>query len=117
MAHDDDSHKISQEELRKKFTTEDAYFHELERQRLEAIKARAQQRRMVCRRENMPAEGCILEHVTLHGVTVDHCPTCQGVWLDAHELEEIVRNAEHEKEGQKPVGILQMLVDSLKPRG
>jgi Zn-finger nucleic acid-binding protein len=28
-----------------------------------------------------------------HGVTVDHCPTCRGVWLDRGELEKLLELA------------------------
>ncbi|MBN2446362.1 MAG: zf-TFIIB domain-containing protein [Phycisphaerae bacterium] len=27
---------------------------------------------------------------TVEGVEIDRCPTCQGIWLDAHELEKLV---------------------------
>ena len=109
----DETHKISQEERQTHFSAEDAYFRQLEKQRLEAIKSRAKQRRMVCQAEDTPPDGCPLVHTTYKGVAVDHCERCKGIWLDEHELEEILRNVE--KENAKPPGFLQMLVDSLKP--
>ncbi|MDK1046429.1 MAG: zf-TFIIB domain-containing protein, partial [Anaerolineales bacterium] len=29
----------------------------------------------------------LIEHH--HGIEVDHCPTCNGRWLDHHELDEL----------------------------
>jgi Zn-finger nucleic acid-binding protein len=29
----------------------------------------------------------MIEH--LHGIEVDHCPTCNGRWLDHHELDQL----------------------------
>ena len=39
----------------------------------------------------------IVEHA--HGIEVDHCPTCNGRWLDHHELDELeaVRAEEQER--------------------
>lgn len=40
-----------------------------------------------------PAEGAGLEHRERLGVAVDICPLCQGIWLDADELQAIIHLA------------------------
>ena len=34
----------------------------------------------------------------LHGIEVDHCPTCNGRWLDHHELDELEAGKANEEE-------------------
>ncbi|MEE8337024.1 MAG: zf-TFIIB domain-containing protein [Dehalococcoidia bacterium] len=34
----------------------------------------------------------------LHGIEVDHCPTCNGRWLDHHELDELEATKANEEE-------------------
>jgi Zn-finger nucleic acid-binding protein len=36
-----------------------------------------------------PRDGGELAIEHLHGIEVDHCPTCNGRWLDHHELDEL----------------------------
>jgi len=38
-----------------------------------------------------PVDGATLQKTVAHGVIVDCCPTCRGVWLDAGELERVNR--------------------------
>ena len=38
-----------------------------------------------------PVCGESLRAVERVGVAIDHCPTCQGLWLDQGELAELVR--------------------------
>ena len=37
-----------------------------------------------------------IEHV--HGIEVDHCPTCNGRWLDHHELDQLEATRASEEE-------------------
>lgn len=37
-----------------------------------------------------PADGAVMSKVSLSGVTVDHCPSCGGIWLDGGELRAIL---------------------------
>ncbi len=30
-----------------------------------------------------------------HGIEIDHCPTCRGVWLDRGELDKILEHGTH----------------------
>ena len=41
--------------------------------------------RMLC-----PVDGATLEMSSRHGIEIDYCPKCRGVWLDRGELEKIV---------------------------
>ena len=104
----------TQEELRADFSNEDIYFHELDRKRLVAQQARAKKRRIICHHEGAPAEGCELEEVEFHGITVDKCATCGGVWFDHHEVEDLIKRVEAET--SPPVGYFKSLKDSLKFR-
>ncbi len=38
---------------------------------------------------NCPRDNTGLKHETLHGIQVDACDTCGGIWLDTHELDEL----------------------------
>lgn len=105
MSSKDIDHPITQEELKKEFTTEDQYFHDLDQQRLAAIKAKQNASRMTCL--NAACAGFQLEEVEFHGVKIDKCGKCGGVWLDAHEAEELVRHVE--KEHEPPAEILESL--------
>ena len=74
---------------------EEEFFHKKNQEALE---------RLTKRNENegeprkSPITGEPMEQLTLGGVVIDRCPTSNGIWLDAGELEEImqtVRNDEH----------------------
>ena len=109
----DEDRPITQEELRRKYSDEDAYFKKLDEERAEAARQRAKARRLRCRREGMPDDGCRLEHVQLWGIEVDRCPHCNGLWLDAHEVEELSRKLELAgKQPEKAPGILEAFRDS-----
>ena len=41
-----------------------------------------------------PRDGQELITVSLRGVQVDSCGTCNGIWLEAGELDELVKNDE-----------------------
>jgi hypothetical protein len=72
---------------------EDEYFERRDRELL--AKARGQEgdeqeetlrqiARMRC-----PKDGRALDSIRLHGVNVERCPQCNGMWLDRGELEAI----------------------------
>ncbi|MBX3166697.1 MAG: zf-TFIIB domain-containing protein [Candidatus Eremiobacteraeota bacterium] len=105
-----DKHAISQDELKREFTNEDEYFRKLDEARIAAGKRRTLTRKMVCRREDRPVDGCELEPVQLLGMEVDRCATCGGVWFDAHEVEELRRSE------KKQPGLLQRFAEMLVPR-
>ena len=48
-----------------------------------------------------PRDGAELQVEHVHGIEVDHCPQCNGRWLDHHELDELeaTRADEEERRG------------------
>ena len=48
-----------------------------------------------------PRDGTELVEERMHGIEVDHCHTCNGRWLDHHELDELeaTRASEDERRG------------------
>ena len=38
-----------------------------------------------------PKCGDALQTINRHGVQIEHCPTCQGKWLDQGELERLLK--------------------------
>lgn len=79
---------------------EDNYFARRDRELIEKLKqqttteaetALRQQALMRC-----PKDGDTLVSLQQREVTVEECPTCQGLWLDRGELETL---AKHENEG------------------
>lgn len=79
---------------------EDRYFAQRDRELIEKLKqqqlaaeeaAARQQALMRC-----PKCGTQLHTVEYHGVTVEECPSCQGMWLDKGELTTL---AQRENEG------------------
>lgn len=105
-----DEHVISQDELKREFTNEDEYFRKLDEERIAAGKRRNLTRKFLCRREGRPEDGCELETVQLHGMDVERCSTCGGVWLDAHEVEALQRS------DKKQPGLIQRFVEILVPK-
>jgi uncharacterized protein len=78
---------------------EDEYFVRreaelLKQRRVELMESQAEAERrthyMKC-----PKDGFSLETRTFHGVAVDTCTHCGGMWLDAGELELISRHEDH----------------------
>ena len=45
-----------------------------------------------------PRDGTTLIEERMHGIEVDHCPTCNGRWLDHHELDELEATQASEEE-------------------
>ncbi len=39
-----------------------------------------------------------------HGVEIDYCPQCRGVWLDRGELDKIIERSAGAEEAQRPMG-------------
>lgn len=70
---------------------EDIYFAEQDRALLE--KLRAQLRKSESKETSVRCPKCPgkLDGYTFHGVALDRCSECGGIWLDHGELEAIVR--------------------------
>jgi len=45
-----------------------------------------------------PRDSTDLVEEHMHGIEVDHCPTCNGRWLDHHELDELEATRADEQE-------------------
>jgi len=79
---------------------EDQYHQEQDRKLIEelrkthAVDAEAKLREAA--RERCPQCGVHLHRGRMHGVSVESCPSCHGVWLSKKDLDEIAR---HEDEG------------------
>lgn len=88
----DDKDRLGDKLHDKGKAAEDLFIAEQERKRIEKLKERAAAAAAhgVC-----PRDGTVLVPRVDHDVTVDACPTCKGLWLDAGELETIL---EHEDE-------------------
>ena len=40
-----------------------------------------------------PSDQAVLQMTERHGIEIDYCPTCRGVWLDRGELDKIIEKA------------------------
>ena len=73
---------------------EDEYFVKQSAEIIKARKARAQQATQDARRRShymkCPKCGADLRTEEYHGIQVDLCPECSGMWLDAGEAEELL---------------------------
>jgi len=77
---------------------EDEYFAkrdaELLRQKRESDMARQEEEARQAHFMKCPKDGFDLATQEQQGVQVDVCPSCGGMWLDAGELEQLVKLAE-----------------------
>ena len=48
---------------------------------------------------NCPLDGSELAMSERHGIEIDYCPKCRGVWLDRGELDKIIERATPEEPG------------------
>ena len=66
----------------RKKALEEEYFRKKDREALDKIKADSGRAALgLC-----PKCGRQLESLSFQGVSLDHCPACQGVWLDVEDL-------------------------------
>ena len=74
------------------FVLQEAEILRQQRARLRDMEAEAERRThyMKC-----PKDGFDLTSQGFHGVTVDTCPHCGGIWLDAGELDVISKHRDH----------------------
>ena len=79
---------------------EDEYFArqnaELLRKQREAADASAQEAERRTHYMKCPKDGHDLATADHHGVQIDRCPHCGGIWLDPGELEAIARHDDGE---------------------
>lgn len=72
---------------------EDSYFEQQNKEALSRIKKRDHGKPRLS-----PITGEAMQELTIMGVAVDKCPTSGGIWLDAGELEQILKTAQKEAE-------------------
>jgi rubrerythrin len=75
---------------------EDRYFAQRDREALEKLKHSTEAEVSKEALMRCPKCGTQLKSVEHHGVTVEECPSCQGLWLDRGELEAL---SQRESEG------------------
>jgi hypothetical protein len=100
-------------------SNEEEYFHKQEQEKLEKLKREGATRRAAEEKEarkalhqmKCPKCGGDLHEQAFHGVSVDRCGECGGVWFDAGEVESLV-----EKEAGGLQGFFGDLIKSL-PHG
>lgn len=68
---------------------------ELLRQSREVIEDEARKRERASHLMKCPKCGADLASEEYHGVQVDRCPECHGVWFDAGEVELVMAREEH----------------------
>jgi hypothetical protein len=72
---------------------EDEYFHRKEQESLKKVRQRLLKEEQEQNKEMAhlccPKCGEALEEITFQEIQVDRCTACQGVWLDAGELEHV----------------------------
>lgn len=77
---------------------EDEYFVKQDAELLKAQRLRAEAERSEAERRlhfmKCPKDGYDLVTTTEHGVQIENCPHCHGIWLDAGELDQLAREGE-----------------------
>jgi hypothetical protein len=72
----------------RKRAKEEEFFDKQNKEALSRIKSETRKPRL------SPVSGEPMEEVVIDGVTVDRCKTSGGIWLDAGELEEILKRSQ-----------------------
>ena len=74
---------------------EDEYFVKQDAELLKAQRLRAEAERSEAERRmhfmKCPKDGFDLTSITEYGVQIERCPHCQGIWLDAGEIQQIAQ--------------------------
>src|SRR5439155_4840007 len=84
----DEKDRMGDKLRQKEKADEDRFFAERDKALLEKLR-REQSATSAPADPLCPKDGSRLTTAEYHGVTVERCPSCQGMWLDAGELEKI----------------------------
>ena len=75
---------------------EDEYFAREEHERLARLRAKEAADKVAAERKShlhhCPKCGAVLTSERFHGITVDRCPEDGGIWLDAGEIDLVVKH-------------------------
>ncbi|HJR33491.1 MAG TPA: zf-TFIIB domain-containing protein [Gemmatimonadales bacterium] len=75
---------------------EDEYFAREEAERLAKLRAREKAAQTAAERKShymkCPKDGADLQSEAFHGVQIDRCPECHGIWLDGGEIELLMKS-------------------------
>ncbi|HEV8149578.1 MAG TPA: zf-TFIIB domain-containing protein [Gemmatimonadales bacterium] len=78
---------------------EDEYFAREDAARLQKLREKETTERVARERRShfmkCPKCGASLLTEMLHGVRVDRCPDCHGIWLDPGEVEQLLKHEDH----------------------
>jgi hypothetical protein len=78
---------------------EEEYFTLLDQELLKKQRELAEAARVAAERRShfmkCPKDGYDLDSQEFHGVQIEHCAQCGGIWLDAGELEAIRSHEDH----------------------
>jgi predicted Zn-ribbon and HTH transcriptional regulator len=78
---------------------EDEYFAREEAERLKQLRAHETADRTAAERLShhmrCPKCGGRLQTEAFHGVQVDRCPDCHGIWFDNNEVESLMKDEDH----------------------
>ena len=97
---------------------EDEYFIRLDQERLKEMRAKLDAERakaQTAQRMKCPRDGADLQERQYHHAVVDVCPTCNGMWLDAGEVEIIGKSFKEEGSAHSVFSDLRSLFQ--KPSG
>lgn len=75
---------------------EDEYFAREEAERLAKLRAREKSAQTAAERKShymkCPKDGSDLHSEAFHGVQIDRCDECHGIWLDGGEIELLMKS-------------------------
>ena len=78
---------------------EDEYFAREDAARLRELREKETSERIATERRShymkCPKCGASLQTESFHGVQIDRCPDCHGVWLDADEVGTLLAHEDH----------------------
>ena len=78
---------------------EDEYFAREDAARLQKLRDKDTSERIATERRShymkCPKCGGSLQTELFHGVQIDRCPDCHGVWLDANEVDTLLAHEDH----------------------
>jgi hypothetical protein len=88
---EDEKDRLGEKLRNKERAEEDRFFAERDRAALAKLRAADAAEAQAAQGMRCPKDGTPLVATKLHGVTVEECPACRGMWIDAGELEQVAQ--------------------------